>query len=399
MLIRNLVVIDDDPFYHQFITQCLENLFRINCYTNTDIEPDILSGTDIILLDLRLPESDAIVFLEQIKLISPKIELVFISGRDKKTIESAVQVAQFYNFKSVSRLSKPFSCSALAEALYNPIESRHLGNKLLAPVDSQLPVSDIEFQKALGTGQFFCHYQPQVLLDFDQVWGVEALARWNHPSRGLLSPYHFISIANSPAYSAHFFLEILDIAIRDYKDIERKTGLSLNLSVNLSSTALDYFELPEDVARILILHDFPAPKLTIEITEQELSVFDVISTRTIARLRILGVSISMDDFGAGDSGLTKLTNFSFDEIKIDKTLIDDLPNSTDSKTIIRSILDMAIQLDLNIVIEGIETDIQLAWIKTEFPDSKLVAQGYYYSKPVPPSILIDRLRLNNGQFQ
>jgi len=398
MPFSNLVLIDDDTFYHEYVSQCLSENFTVSCCTNTNIDMKLLATTHILMLDLCLPGSDAIVFLEHAKLFANKISLVFISGTASKTIASAIQVAQLYGFRNIKSLSKPFSPNDLHQTIAE-LQAFVQPEKVIdTKAPSPLTFSSKEFINGLEEGLFFCHFQPQISLNSRYIWGLEALARWQHPELGVLGPLHFLAYANSPEFASSFFLAILNDALKNLIRIEAATSTSQVMSVNLSSASLNDCDIPDKVSELLTLHRVASSKLTIEITEHGTSNFNVVSAQTIARLKILGVTVSIDDFGAGDSGLTKLKNFSFDEIKIDKAFIDDITCSLDSKTILRSVIEMATHLNLVIIIEGVEKREQFEWLKSEFHSANLIIQGYYFSRPLSLKSIVAVLQENRGHF-
>ena len=240
---------------------------------------------------------------------------------------------------------------------------------------------------ALDNGELACHYQPQVRVDTGVVGGVEALVRWQHPTRGLLAPAAFLPLAEQAGLMRPLTLAVLDMALGQAARW-RAGGTSLTVAVNLSVTSLIDADLPGDVGRLLNTHDLPASALVLEITENVLMADSERSAATVAALHQLGVGLSIDDYGTGYSSLAYLQDLAVDELKLDRVFTARLASDPRSAAIVRSTIELAHSLGLQLVAEGVEDAATLELLQRYGAD---VTQGYHHSPPLPPDLLLDWL--------
>jgi diguanylate cyclase (GGDEF)-like protein/PAS domain S-box-containing protein len=248
-----------------------------------------------------------------------------------------------------------------------------------------------DLQRALVRGEFALQYQPIVDLETGDLRGVEALARWFHPSRGLIMPGGFISVAEETGMIVPLGLWVLAEACRQAKDwIDRfPEAADLFMSVNLSTRQLLEHDLIPRVAQILAESTLDPSSLVLEITEGSL-MQDVGETAAkLDALKELGTRLALDDFGTGSSSLGHLRQFPIDVLKIDKSFVDGIGEGSDASALIRAIIELARSLRLGIVAEGIETSEQLAELRNAGCGS---GQGYLFAKPLDREDLEDLLR-------
>ncbi len=235
---------------------------------------------------------------------------------------------------------------------------------------------ELDLRKALVNGEFELYYQPLVNLEKQEISGFEALIRWNHPERGLVSPLEFIPLAEETA----LIVPIGEWVLRQACGEAMKWPSQIRIAVNLSPIQFKERNLPQTVMSALAHSGLPAKRLELEITESVLLVNDDSTLETLHQLRNLGVRISMDDFGTGYSSLSYLRSFPFDKIKIDQSFIHDLASNADSKAIIRAVTGLGSGLGMTTLGEGVETQEELEYLKRE---GCTEAQGYFFSKPRP----------------
>jgi diguanylate cyclase (GGDEF)-like protein len=237
-----------------------------------------------------------------------------------------------------------------------------------------------ELREGIEQGQFSLDYQPIVSLATGGVISVEALVRWEHPSHGRLSPGEFIDLAEQTGLIEPLTTYIIDKALAQWASASN-TPL-IPVAVNLSPRSLRDPELPDRVIDLLHTHQMPASALVFEITENVL-VSDVPTARAcLARLHDLGVKLAIDDFGAGYSSLSYLHRLPVDELKIDRSFVSALVGGDD--TIVRSTIDLAHNLGLSVVAEGVETDACLGRLQSLGCDS---AQGYFIAFPATADVI------------
>jgi EAL domain-containing protein (putative c-di-GMP-specific phosphodiesterase class I) len=246
-----------------------------------------------------------------------------------------------------------------------------------------------ELQRSVAAGEFELHYQPIVELKSGAIAGVEALVRWRHPTRGLVYPDQFISLAEETGLILPLGRLVLGLACRQARRWQQLGHSRLGISVNLSAKQLASRHLASEVASALQETRLDPSTLTLEITE---SVLMLDSQGVIARLeelKSLGVKIAVDDFGTGYSSLNYLRQFPVDALKIAKPFIDGLGTSSEQERLAAAILRIGATLRLDTVAEGIEEQPQhdlLRKLKCTY------GQGYLFSRPVPAVDLEPLLR-------
>jgi diguanylate cyclase (GGDEF)-like protein len=242
---------------------------------------------------------------------------------------------------------------------------------------------ELALRRALTEGEFELHYQPVIHLGDDRITCCEALLRWNHPDRGLISPTEFVPIAEEMGLIVPLGEWVLRKACED----AARWPDGVKVAVNLSPTQVMHHNLVPTVVNALASSGLPAHRLDIEITESVLMHDTETTLAALHRLRALGVSISMDDFGTGYSSLSYLRSFPFDKIKIDRCFISGLPQGDDSAAIVRAVTGLARSLSMTTTAEGVETAQQMEQVR-ELGCTEM--QGFYFSEPQPIGV-IERL--------
>jgi diguanylate cyclase (GGDEF)-like protein len=240
-----------------------------------------------------------------------------------------------------------------------------------------------QLRTALSCDQLVLHYQPKIDLNTGEVHSVEALVRWDHPTRGLLYPDDFLPLVEESGLMPALSRVVLTKAL-DQVALWRANGRQLAVAVNLSASSLVDTDLPKQVASMLAAREVTPRALQLEITKEFLMA-DRDRARTIlTRLRSSGVQISVDDFGTGFSSLTYLRDLPIDELKIDRSFIS--PAAPDDRTtaLVTSTIALAHNLGLRMVAEGVETDVDYTELTRLGCDQ---AQGYFMSRPVPAAEL------------
>jgi diguanylate cyclase len=230
----------------------------------------------------------------------------------------------------------------------------------------------------LDGAELTCHYQPKVNASDGSVHSVEALVRWNHPSRGLLLPEEFLPAAERAGLMRKVAYHTLNTALGQIQSW-REQGILGTVAVNLSTTNLLDLDLVSTVEGLLRTHGLPTDTLIIEITESTL-VDSVQSRNTVAALQRLGVRISLDDYGTGWSSLARLQDVSVDELKLDRVFVARLAHDPRSVAIVRSTVALALSLGADLVAEGVEDEITLSALRRYGCN---ITQGFVHSRPLP----------------
>jgi len=240
-----------------------------------------------------------------------------------------------------------------------------------------------ELRTALADDQLVVYYQPKIDLATGQVHDVEALVRWDHPTRGLLYPDGFLDLVEEAGLMRAMTRAVLQIAL-DQAAAWHADGRQLTIAVNLSASSLVDTDLPDEVAAMLASRDLPSGALQLEITEEFLMADRGRARDILTRLRSHGVQISIDDFGTGYSSLSYLRDLPIDEIKLDRSFIFPMADDARAAALVASTIALAHSLDLRMVAEGVENDIAYAELTAMGCDQ---AQGYYMSRAVPTAEL------------
>jgi diguanylate cyclase (GGDEF)-like protein len=240
---------------------------------------------------------------------------------------------------------------------------------------------------ALERGEFVLHYQPKIDLQSRRITGVEALVRWQHPQHGLLAPPQFIPLIEPTALVGPFTLHVIDVALAQMVAWRRR-GIDLEMSVNLSARNLLDPELPERVAELLQRHAIPAGRLTVEVTESAALVDPDRAVIVLEALRASGIGVSVDDFGTGNASIEYVARLPASEVKIDRSFITDMLNDARAEAIVRSTIDLARNLELTVVAEGIETEGVMDHLAALGAQT---GQGYFIARPLPAGELTAQL--------
>jgi diguanylate cyclase (GGDEF)-like protein len=234
-------------------------------------------------------------------------------------------------------------------------------------------------RKVLEREESRVHYQPQIDLQTGRIVGMEALARWNHPSLGLIPPSKFIPLAEEIGMIIPIGeWVLLSACMQNKRWLESGLG-PLRIAVNISGRQFQQRNLLKMISSVLDETGLPASLLELELTESVLMHKDQNTTRTLYELYEMGIRFSVDDFGTGYSSLTYLQRFPIDTLKIDRSFVQDITTDASDAKIVTAIMTMAHSLDLRVVAEGVETAAQLDHLKRLKCDE---AQGYFFSDPL-----------------
>ncbi|HEU5083084.1 MAG TPA: EAL domain-containing protein [Acidimicrobiales bacterium] len=258
-------------------------------------------------------------------------------------------------------------------AFYSPDLDIHSPSRLSLATDLRRALDD-------DPGQLVIHYQPTVYPVSGQVRGMEALLRWQHPSRGLLAPDEFIPLAEQSGLIRRLTEHVLEQSVAQAR-AWAAAGHDLVLSVNLSARNLQEVDLPDRVLAILAAYGMAPSRLELEVTETAVIRNADVAMALVSRLRAAGIRIALDDFGTGYSSLTYLRSISADQLKIDRTFVDSMEDDPTNANIVRSVIELAHSLHMGVTAEGVESAHHLERLAEL--DCDLV-QGYFVRRPMPP---------------
>lgn len=367
---NRLLVVDDQPDILDFVGQVAESVgydVRLANDAKQFREAVHTFRPSLMILDLQMPQTDGIELIRELGAVGTRASILISSGMDQRVLQSAEQLGVAHGLKMAGFLQKPIMLADL-EAI--------LGQHLRSP---RLP-SEEELRRAIDRAQLLVHYQPKCAL-MEGRWavvGVEGLIRWDHPDLGLVYPDAFIPLAEKTGLIAALTDFVLQEGIRQL-GLWRAQGTELDLSVNLSPHLVRELDFPDRLSELMSAHAVDNSRLTLEITETA-ALEDPARTRDIlTRLRVKNFGLSLDDFGTGFSSLTQLYRMPFNELKVDKSLGMELHQSSEARTIVRSLVDLAHNLGLRVCTEGVETAAALQFLEVAGSD---LVQGYYLGRPV-----------------
>ncbi|MBD1944128.1 EAL domain-containing protein [Coleofasciculus sp. FACHB-712] len=241
-------------------------------------------------------------------------------------------------------------------------------------------VLEASLRRALEQSEFQVYYQPQVNLQTGEISGAEALVRWQHPTRGLVSPAEFIPMAEETGLIVPLGEWVLQTASAQTQKWRDAGFISFRVSVNLSGRQFSQADLSQRIVRVLETTGLNPDALELELTESILVQNASMAIATLNELKQLGIHIAIDDFGTGYASLSYLKQFPFDTLKIDRCFVQDVTSDTQNRAIMTAVIQLAHNLNLKVTAEGVETRAELAFLSQQHCDAM---QGYLFSRPVP----------------
>ncbi|MFT7337495.1 MAG: diguanylate cyclase (GGDEF)-like protein [Marinobacter maritimus] len=381
-----LVMLDLDRFQmlndslgHQFGDELLVKVAdRLNQLSNECITVAYSGGDEFMICQQHVEDIDDVIHL--LGLIKQCFESPFVVQDEAHSITSTLGVAVYPH----SGLDADILLRNADIALYRAKEQGRNTYQFYTEGMQEREVMRLELEKdlsqALANNEFVLYYQPQLNLKSGEINSVEALIRWQHPRRGLLPPAAFIPLAEESGRIADIGRWVVMAACRQLAAWKGTRFESFTVAVNLCGRELDDENLVERIRDALEAKDIPANRLEVELTEEIFIQNIEHNLDQLTRLHELGVHLAIDDFGVGYSSLAYLRDFPVDILKIDRSFITEITERHDDAVITRAVINLAHNLGLRVVAEGVETQPQLDLLKSQGCD---VVQGYLISRPVP----------------
>ena len=396
---RRLLILDDDPSIGQTMGLIAETV-RFDTRFTTDPEcffalVDEWAPTHIAL-DLVMPRMDGVEVMVQLARRGCGARIIVTSGVGSRVLDAAGRSAEEHGLDIAGVLSKPFSPAALrallADAPPTPAAGAvpHVGGG-----DAELPAAFVvtvdDLRRALAEDQIEVHYQPKIDCASGRLAGFEALVRWRHPLRGLVSPGRFVRVAEEGGVIDALTDRVLDLSLpwfgRSFPGrVERGTVQALqaegavSLSVNISARSLHDLQLADRIHARCAAAGIEPSRLILELTETSAMEDPVASLDLLTRLRMKGFQLSIDDFGTGFSSMLQLVRLPFSEMKVDRSFVMTLNRSQESRAVVRSVVELGHSLGLRCTAEGVEDDRALDYLRQVGCD---LAQGYLIGRPMP----------------
>jgi PAS domain S-box-containing protein len=373
-----IVVVDDEPLQLRLVKRELQfQSAPVYTYDSAAAALASLANRDtsalLLLFDLNMPQMDGVELMRCLAERRYAGAIALISGADTRVLETASKLATAYNLNVLGYLTKPFEADALREVVghwqtFMPGASKRASKAYDAAA----------IRHAIDHDQLFLQYQPKVSLKDGSVVGVEALVRWRHPVDGVVYPDRFIDVAENHDLIDDLTYTVLEKAVaqaRRWKD----GGIALRVAVNISMRNLARMDFPGRILEIIQRHGIEPADLVMEVTESTLMADARAPLSTLTRLRMRTVGLSIDDFGTGHSSLAQLRDIPFDELKIDRGFVHGIGNQPTQQAIFLASLNMAHQLNMTVVAEGIEDAADWDFVRDAGCD---VAQGYHIARPM-----------------
>ena len=374
---KTLYVLDDEEEYARLFTELAQGAgWNAIAESNpvTFLEKD-LSKIDVLVLDLNMPDMDGIEVIRSIANAKCSITLVLVSGFDARVLHSAQLLAEAHNLKVAASLKKPVPMKDFIKVLDDiTIDVPNFSVNFVKE-----SVSVEELKNAILNDELILYYQPQINIETGKLFGVEALVRWQHPTRGLIFPDQFISLAEENNLIGGVTERVIYLAVTQNKKWQ-KEGFNTTISVNVSADNIINLDLPEKLKKLIDQYGVKTSDIVIELTESAVMGELTTSLDVLNRLRMKGFSLSIDDFGTGYSSLSYLYQAPFSELKIDQRFIMHMLEDTEAMVIVKICIMLGKMLGMTIVAEGVETKEIYEELKVMNCD---VAQGYFLSRPVP----------------
>lgn len=331
----------------------------------------------LVLVDLQMPGMDGIELMRRLAENAGRVTVALVSGAEPRVLRAAAQLSREYGLQLGGCFAKPVSANQL-----RPLVDRMRTGEMDGSPRAESEVEDLA--RALRAGEIVPYYQPVIDLATGAVAGVEALARWHHPDRGLIAPKDFIALSEQSGLITRLTEVMMTRALVDLAALEA-AGHPLRVAINLSARGVDRPDLPDAVEARTRVVGIDPDRVTFEITETQLTANPLAFLEVVSRFRLKGFRLSIDDFGTGQSTLEQLRRLPFTELKVDSTFMRGALGDPLSKAILESCVDVARRLELHVVAEGIETEDCLTLARDLGCDQ---GQGYHISHPLP----VDALR-------
>jgi EAL domain-containing protein (putative c-di-GMP-specific phosphodiesterase class I)/ActR/RegA family two-component response regulator len=328
----------------------------------------------LVVMAPNLPDADGVELLTSLAARASMANVLLLGSVDERIHAAARELRASRGLATPGTVEKPLAAAALA-------------SKLLGLLHRSTELDADDLRRGIASGEFVPYYQPKVSR-VEGGWvvdGVEALARWRHPSCGLVMPGRFIPLAERTGLIADLTSTMLSAALRQVREWQEQ-GLRLTCAVNLPPSLITDLSFPDRVAALLAESGVDGRQLVLEITETATIQNPTATMGILTRLRVKRIGLALDDFGTGYSSLTQLFEMPFSELKIDKSLVMSLPSSRQASTMIASLIELGHNLGLKVCAEGVENRAALDMLATIGCDR---CQGYFISRAIPASEVAD----------
>lgn len=395
---QHLLVVDDSELQRQFMVELCRDLGIENILQAEDGFAAIEQlkrnqQIEVIILDLEMPGMDGVQVLHELARLDRETAVIVASARESVLLNVVESMGKSLGLRLLGVLQKPVLREQLLSSLsrFSVVQQRaeDHGHQEAGP-----QLSELDVQRALGEGEFVAFFQPKVSLREGLLKGVEALIRWQHPQYGLLAPASFIELIEGGPYISDVTLRMLDLSLA-YCCAWHEAGLPLSFSINLSARSLADSRLADAIIDRVAASGIAPHFVILEITESAIMTDLSMALGTLARLRLKGFGLSVDDYGTGFSCMLQLSRVPCTELKVDRAFVNGASQSRHLRILLESALDIARKLNLQVVAEGVETREDWQLLHSLGCGE---AQGYFVAKPMPGDALQSWWRANRQRL-
>ncbi len=390
---KTILIIEDSETVRQILISYLEEIGHhvvtaFNGAMGLRLSQSCLP--DLILCDIMMPQMDGYEVLQQLRQHpqTAATPFVFLTAKAERP-----DIRRGMILGADDYLTKPFTQQELIEAVQAQL------NKKVVLETAAVPTIDrhsLEYRhqydqlhQALDNREFQLYYQPQISLKTGQVIGAEALLRWQSPGRGFVSPAEFIPMAEKTGFILPLGRWVLQAACQQIRDWQVAGLDPIRIAVNLSSAQFTQADLSDEIVAIMQEMGVSPDHLEVELTES-LLVQDIEATiERMKALQAIAISVAIDDFGTGYASLGYLQHFPFNVLKIDRCFVANIDKNPRNAAIVNAVIQMAHDLELDVVAEGVETEAEQLFLQEHGCDS---FQGYFISKPLPADAFVELLQ-------
>ena len=389
-----VIVLEDHPFQRAVLEHNLASLSNVEVFAFGAAQDALVwldehHSADIVICDLMMAGIDGLSFLRKAKAKYDIASVALFSCIDKELRRSVSQMIKMLNFEYLGDLSKCPSVDNLQRMLDRFTNSRIQRSQIASGfIAARCPENFVfeDFEQALKQRQFVGFYQPKFDVAGFSLKGAEMLARWHHPDFGLLNPSTFIDRLISHGLLDDLFLQLFEQGCALQQRLQQHESL-ISLAYNLDISQLNSTKLVYQIVDMVKKFNILPQCITLEITETGLLAAPAVNMENLIRLRMLGFELAIDDFGAAHSSLARLCELPFSQIKLDGCFVRELSVEPRCQAAISSVIALSQALNMELVIEGIETNSQLVLLQQL---GCTIGQGFCFSRPIDEQTFIQR---------
>lgn len=406
---QRLLILDDDPLVGCTIQFIAEDVGLEARFTSTPEDFfEILESwkPTHIALDLIMPAMDGVEVMKHLAGVACGARLIITSGVGSRVLDAAGRSAVERGLDILGILSKPFSAGDLRRLLLTEApRSNPPTSPRPSPATVGFEISESDIRLALDNREFIVVYQPKIDCSSGILAGFEGLVRWIHPDYGPIFPDRFIALSEASGLIDDLTEQVIEESLGWFAALCRPSSsgraggvrpeiaAGLTLSINISAKTLNDVRFVDRLEMHCMGQGLAPERLIFELTETSAMDDPVASLALLTRLRVKGFHLSIDDFGTGFSSMLQLVRLPFSEVKVDKSFVMTAMQSEESRTVVKSIVDLGHSLDLRTVAEGVESAEALAYL-AEIGCS--LAQGFHIARPMSGEVILNWINERHG---